>query len=258
MAGNVETNRRDGAIGGTRRPPTGAETARPSGSISDLPIQPAMQIRAQPGQQDAGPSLPVRCLALQSVQERHRIRQARHGIEETGTTLPALIGQDVKTIGAGMRANPAPAAEHQTTGMGLPEFGMSERRVRIVETSRGLGQGADAVRRIHRPAQMAARGTRCATLLGRVPNLDHLDLGGEIPSAAKPGQGFGGQPVQLPSSQACQRQRTKDARRSGTGGEHGPPPETTRRHPEIALALAHTAKVAHAQSLEVHGVQVTG
>ena len=103
---------------------------------------------------------------------------------------------------------------------------------------------------------MSAHRTGGSALLGRVPNLDELQMKRLIGSLGQVQGRSLREPLQLPLAQSRQCQRAQERRGRTPGRKQVPPPEAPRPNRKIMRTVAKIPDIPHQEPFKVQGKQV--
>jgi hypothetical protein len=104
---------------------------------------------------------------------------------------------------------------------------------------------------------MPAHRTGRAAFLGRVPDLDELQVHRSVGALGQVRQRPLREHLNLPPPQARQRQNAQKSGGRTTGRQQVPLPETPQPDREIVLTIIEAPDIFHQEPFEVHAMQVT-
>jgi len=145
---------------------------------------------------------------------------------------------DVEAIRASLCPDLAAIAQEQPPDVGPAQIRTTHPRGWIALAHGGLGQRAELASRAHIPAQMPAHRTRGSAFLGRVPNLNELQMKRLIGSLGQVQGRSLRELLQLPLAQARQCQCAQERRGRTPRRKQVLPPETPRPNRKIMRTVA--------------------
>jgi len=232
--------------------PAGFESRLPAQTATHIPTKPITQVRAQLSEDHAGAPGSIFGLMVQSLEERDRIGDPRRWVEQTSASLQSLVGMDVEGVGANPCRDLIPVAEKQPADVRPAQFRTTRLDTAIAVAHGGPGQGAELASLAQTPAQMPTHRAGRLAFLGRVPNLDELQMNRLLGTVRQFQRKLLREPLQLPPAQARQRQRAQEGRSSNTRWQQVPPPEAPRPKREIIFTIVEVPDVRQQEPFEVH------
>jgi len=188
------------------------------------------------------------------LEEGHRIGDTRPGVEQSGASLYPLVGVHVETIRAGVRPDATPITEKQPAGARLARLGSASQRRWIAVSHGWFGQGGELAIRAQAPAKMPAPRAGGPAFLGRVPDLDKLQMNRLAESLGQVRQELLRERLHLPPAHAREGQQPQERGGRTAGRQPVPLPEAPRPGGEVVFTIAEVPDVFHQEPFNVHGV----